>query len=110
MIDALFDRAFGAAANPLRHLGTLGFLLFWVLAASGIYLYIRFDTSVAGAYQSIGGLERWFGGIVRSVHRYAADAFVLVTALHLVREAAAGRFRGFRAFTWISGVPLLWLL
>ena len=31
---------------PWRHLGALGFALFWVLAASGIYLYIRFDTSV----------------------------------------------------------------
>ena len=40
-IERLFDRAFGAGANPLRHLGALGFLLFWILAASGIYLYIR---------------------------------------------------------------------
>jgi hypothetical protein len=47
-----------AAFKPmLRYLGTLGFLLFWLLAVSGIYLYIRFDTSVAGAYQSIGELE-----------------------------------------------------
>jgi ferredoxin len=93
-----------------RHLGALGFALFWVLAASGIYLYIRFDTSVAGAYDSIGELEWWFGGVLRSMHRYAADAFVVVVALHLARELAAGRFRGFRAFSWISGVPLVWLL
>ncbi len=95
---------------PWRHLGALGFALFWMLAASGIYLYIRFDTSVAGAYSSISDLEWWFGGILRSLHRYAADAFVVVLALHIVRELAAGRFRGFRAFTWISGVPLVWLL
>jgi ferredoxin len=95
---------------PLRHLGALGFALFWMLAASGIYLYIRFDTSVAGAYDSIGELEWWFGGILRSLHRYAADAFVVVTAAHVLREVLAGRFRGFRAFTWISGVPLVWLL
>ncbi|MDH4324264.1 MAG: cytochrome b N-terminal domain-containing protein, partial [Betaproteobacteria bacterium] len=95
---------------PWRYLGALGFALFWVLAASGIYLYIRFDTSVAGAYDSIGELEWWFGGMLRSMHRYAADAFVVVVALHIVRELLAGRFRGFRAFTWISGVPLVWLL
>jgi ferredoxin len=94
----------------LRHLGALGFLLFWLLAASGITLYIRFDTSVAGAYQSIGELEWWFGGLLRSMHRYAADAFVIVVLAHLIRELAAGRFRGFRAFSWISGVPLLWLM
>ncbi|MDH3320499.1 MAG: cytochrome b N-terminal domain-containing protein, partial [Betaproteobacteria bacterium] len=81
-----------------------------MLAASGIYLYIRFDTSVAGAYDSIDTLEWWFGGVLRSMHRYAADAFVVVVALHLVRELLAGRFRSFRAFSWISGVPLVWLL
>jgi ferredoxin len=94
----------------LRHLGALGFLLFWLLAASGITLYIRFDTSVAGAYDSIGELEWWFGGVLRSMHRYAADAFVVVVLAHLAREIVAGRFRAFRAFSWISGVPLLWLM
>jgi ferredoxin len=81
-----------------------------MLAASGLYLYLRFDTSVAGAYDSIGELEWWFGGVLRSLHRYAADAFVVVVALHILRELLAGRFRGFRAFTWITGVPLVWLL
>jgi quinol-cytochrome oxidoreductase complex cytochrome b subunit len=94
----------------MRHLGALGFLLFWILAASGIYLYVRLDTSAALAYASIGELEWWFGGVLRSVHRYAADAFVVVTIAHLIRELWLGRFRGFRAFTWISGVPLVWLL
>lgn len=94
----------------MRHLGAVGFLLFWILAASGLYLYLRFDTSAAGAYDSIGELEWWFGGVLRSVHRYAADALVVVTVLHLAREIWLGRFRGWRAFTWISGVPLVWLL
>jgi ferredoxin len=97
-------------SEPVRHLGALAYLLFWLLAASGIYLYIRFDTSLAGAYASIDELEWWFGGVLRSVHRYAADAFVVVMAAHLVNELARGRFRGFRAFSWISGVPLVWLL
>ncbi len=112
-LERRFDRAFGAPANPLRHLGALGFLFFWILAASGVYLYVRFDTSVGGAYESIGRLSRdewWLGGLLRSVHRYAADGFVVVTLLHLAREFAAGRFKRFRVFSWISGVPLLWLL
>jgi len=109
-LERRLDRAFGARANPLRQLGALGFVLFWMLAASGIILYIRFDTSVHGAYQSIDDLEWWFGGLLRGVHRYAADAFVIVVLLHLARELAAGRCRGFRAFSWISGLPALWLL
>ncbi len=106
------DRICGAGDNPLRQLGALGFLLFWLIAASGIYLYIFFDTDLAGAHASIERLTHgqwWAGGVMRSLHRYASDAFVVVIGLHLVRELLLGRFYGFRWFSWVSGVPTLWL-
>lgn len=105
-----FDGAFGGRLNPLRQLGAIGFLLFWLLALSGIYLYVVLDTSATGAWVSIDRLsrEQWYlGGVLRSLHRYAADAFVLVTLAHLAREALLGRFRGFRRYSWWTGVPLL---
>lgn len=111
-IEHVFDAPFGAA-NPWRHLGALGFLFFWVLLASGIYLYIYLDTSVAGAYASVARLSRdqWYaGGVMRSLHRYAADGFIVVTLLHIAREFVLGHYRGFRWFSWVSGVPLLWLV
>ena len=110
--QAGFDRAFGARANPLRHLGALGFFLFWIVVASGIYVYALYDTSAAGAYASVQGLSQrqpWLGGLMRSLHRYASDAFVLVVLLHVACELVRGRYGGFRWFTWVSGVPLLWL-
>ncbi len=106
------DKVFGAHDNPFRQLGALGFLLFWLIAASGIYLYIFFDTSVAGAHASIERLTHgqwWAGGVMRSVHRYASDAFVVVITLHLLRELMLGRFHGFRWYSWVSGVPTIWL-
>ncbi|MFZ2652050.1 MAG: hydrogenase iron-sulfur subunit [Burkholderiaceae bacterium] len=105
-----FDAAFGAALNPLRQLGAMAFLLFWLLAISGIYLYAVIDTSATGAYPSIATLSRepWLlGGVLRSVHRYAADAFVVVLLAHLLREWLFGRYRGFRRFSWLTGIPLL---
>ena len=51
LVERRFDRAFGSALNPLRHLGALGFLCLWLLALSGIYLYALLDTSAAGAYR-----------------------------------------------------------
>jgi ferredoxin/coenzyme F420-reducing hydrogenase delta subunit len=50
------------------------------------------------------------GRLLRGIHRYAADAFMLLTLLHLLREAARGHFRGVRWFSWLTGLPLLWLL
>ena len=109
-IERGFDLVFGAQLNPLRHLGSLGFLFFWIVAISGIYLYAVLDTSASGAYRSIDELSRkqWYlGGLLRSVHRYAADAFVIVMVAHLIREWIFGHFHGFRRFSWLTGVPLL---
>ena len=109
-LERTFDTAFGAPLNPWRHLGALGFLFFWLIALSGIYLYAVLDTSAEGAYHSIDRLsrEQWYlGGVLRSVHRYAADAFVVVTLAHLAREWLHGRYHGFRRFSWLTGIPLL---
>ena len=109
-IERRFDAAFGSALNPLRHLGALGFLCLWLLALSGIYLYALIDTSATGAYRSIQGLAQqpwYFGGWLRSLHRYAADAFVVLMALHLLREWLHGHYRGVRRFSWLTGVPLI---
>ena len=104
------DRLTGPALNPLHHLGSLGFLCFWSLAASGIYLYAVIDTSAAGAHASIERLSDWpwfYGGWLRSVHRYAADALVLLMGLHALREWLHGRFAGHHGFSWLTGVPLV---
>lgn len=112
-VEAGFDRAFGAGANPWRHLGALSFFMFWIAAASGIYVYAAFDTSVDGAYASVQRLtrEQWYlGGVMRSLHRYASDGFVVIVLLHLGKEFLLRRYAGFRWYSWLTGVPLLWLL
>ncbi|MCF8199745.1 MAG: hydrogenase iron-sulfur subunit [Sulfuritalea sp.] len=111
-IEIAFDAFFGGTDNPLRHLGALGLYFLWILVATGLYLYTVLDTSVEGVYTSIGYLsqEQWYlGGILRSLHRYASDAFVLAMMLHLVREWAYGHYHGFRLFSWVTGVPLIWM-
>ncbi len=107
-----FNRAFGQTGNPFHQLGALSFYFFWLIIISGLYLYIFFETSAIAAYESVEYLthDQWYlGGVMRSLHRYASDAFVVTMTLHLFREFAYGRYRGFRWFSWVSGVPLLWL-
>ncbi|HYM35409.1 MAG TPA: cytochrome b N-terminal domain-containing protein [Steroidobacteraceae bacterium] len=109
-IERLSDTAFGAENNPLTQLGALGWMLFWIVAGSGIYLYIFLDTGVTEAYQSLQSItySQWFaGGVMRSLHRYASDALVVLAFLHLLREFSLDRLRGVRWFAWITGIVVL---
>ena len=112
-VEALFNRAFGDRLNPYYHLGALTFFLFWIVAGTGLYLFAFFDTSVTGAYESVERLthKQWFaGGIIRSVHRYASDAMVVTMLIHMARYFAFDRLRGFRWFSWVTGVFLIWMV
>ena len=112
-LEQVCEKFFGPALNPWVHLGSLGWFLFWIVTVSGIYVYVFFDTGVTQAYASLEYLsrEQWYlGGIMRSLHRYASDAMVVVVMLHLLREFAMDRMRGNRWFPWVTGVPLLWFL
>ena len=112
-VEAVFNAAFGDRLNPLYHLGSISFFLFWIIAATGLYLFAFFETGVGDAYASVEALTHrqwWAGGILRSVHRYASDAFVLTMLLHMLRHYAFDRLRGFRWFSWVTGVALIWLV
>jgi quinol-cytochrome oxidoreductase complex cytochrome b subunit/ferredoxin len=112
-IEDWFDVVFGAKWNPLYQLGALGWFYYWIVVVSGLYLYIFFDTGVTQAYSSLEYLthEQWYaGGIMRSLHRYASDALVVMMMVHLLREFAMDRFRSSRWFAWFTGVPMLWLV
>ena len=107
------DALTGVSGNPLKHLGALGFWLLWLLVGSGAVLYAVIDTSATGAYQSIDALSReprQWDSLLRGLHRYSADAMVIVVLAHLLREWMLGRFRSFRAASWLTGVPLLLLI
>ncbi len=112
-LESWFNISFGTEWNPLYHLGTLSFFLFWVILVSGIYLFIPFHGSLAGAYESVEYMthDQWYAaGVMRSLHRYASDAVVITVLLHMFKEFASGRYRGFRWFSWVTGVPNLWVI
>ncbi|MBV6271529.1 hydrogenase iron-sulfur subunit [Alcaligenaceae bacterium CGII-47] len=109
-IERYFDTAFGSALNPLRHLGTIGFLALWLLVASGVILFAFFDTSVSGAWRSVENLAHLplgLGRLLRGLHHYAADLLMLGVLLHILREWLHSHASGVRHFHWLTGVPLL---
>ena len=112
-VESLFNLAFGDRLNPLYYLGALSHLMFWIVIASGLYLYVFFKTGVDEAYASVEYLtvQQWYlGGVMRSLHRYASDAMVLTMALHLARHFTFDHYRSFRWFSWVTGVVLLWFI
>lgn len=112
-LESWFNISFGTEWNPLYHLGTLSFFLFWVILVSGIYLFIPFQGSLSGAYESVEYMthDQWYAaGVMRSLHRYASDAVIITILLHMFREFASGHYRGFRWFSWVTGIPNLWML
>lgn len=105
--------AFPASWNPLLNLGALGFFFYWIVTASGIYIYIFFDTGVAQAFASVEYMtnDQWYAaGLMRSLHRYASDGLVAVMLLHILREFALDHYRGVRWFSWATGLPVLVLI
>ncbi len=111
--EALLGLAFPANWNPMLNLGALGFFFYWIITASGIYVYVFFDTGVHHAYSSIEYMtnEQWYlAGIMRSLHRYASDGLIIVVMLHIAREFALDRYRGVRWFSWATGVPVMMLI
>ena len=111
--ELLFDHAFGQRVNPFNWLGALGWYFYWIVAGTGIYLYIFFDTGITNAYASVEYItnDQWYlAGVMRSLHRYASDALVVVVFLHLMREFSLDRLRGRRFFAWLTGVPALFFI
>lgn len=107
------ESLFSPALNPIAQLGAISFFLFWIVAVSGIYLFIFFDTGIVNAYASvewISGAHWYHAGVMRSFHRYASDLMVASMALHLLREFSLDRYRGTRWFSWFTGIPLIWFL
>jgi quinol-cytochrome oxidoreductase complex cytochrome b subunit len=108
-LDVLVNRFYPTDFNPLYYTGGLANLFLFVLVLSGIFLFFYYEASLGGAFASVQYLtERVpYGGIVRGIHRYAADGFMVAVLLHLFRNWFTDRYLFARDNPWISGMFLL---
>ena len=99
-----FPRTFG--------LGGIAVVLFVVLAATGALLLFGYEPSPERAYTSVREItdQAPFGAFVRNVHHWAANGFLLVAFLHLLRVFYTGAHHPPRRANWIVGLVLLLLV
>lgn len=112
-IEGMANHVFGSENNPMYYLGGLTFFFLYILVISGVYVYIFYNTEVSSAFESVERLthEQWYlGGVMRSLHRYASDAMVVTMVLHMLRRFFNDRYNGGRSFSWITGLPMLWMV
>jgi ferredoxin len=105
--DAFMNRLYGWRYNPFYRTGALALVLLAVVLVTGIYLL--FFYRVGAPYESVVSIQEqiWLGRWIRALHRYASDAVLVATMLHLLRMFAQGRSWGPRTLAWLSGLLML---
>jgi ubiquinol-cytochrome c reductase cytochrome b subunit len=128
-----------AAARPIRKvlryafpdhwsflLGEVALYAFMILVATGVYLTLFFDPSLAkvtyhGAYSPLRGAQmseayrsvvdisfKYKAGLlIRQTHHWAADVFLVAIVLHVMRVFFTGAFRKPRDLTWLVGLGMV---
>jgi quinol-cytochrome oxidoreductase complex cytochrome b subunit/Pyruvate/2-oxoacid:ferredoxin oxidoreductase delta subunit len=114
-LDVWINRLYPADFNPLYYTGGLSNLFLTALVLSGIFLFLYYVPSFNEAYTSVQYISDQlpfpdqvpYGQIIRGIHRYAADGFIIAILLHVFRNWFTERFRFSRDEPWISGMMLL---
>jgi quinol-cytochrome oxidoreductase complex cytochrome b subunit len=90
-------------------LGGISVLLFLVLVATGILLTFLYIPTPDAAFPSIEVISYQvpFGWLLRNLHYWAAQAMVIVVALHMLRVIFTGSYKSPRQTNYLIGLALL---
>jgi quinol-cytochrome oxidoreductase complex cytochrome b subunit len=88
--------------------GGVTFTLFIVQLLTGLLLSIHYIPSEAEAYSSIQNLHQNvpLGGLLRSIHHWAANLMVVMVLLHMLRVFITGSYKNPRELNWVAGALL----
>ncbi len=90
-------------------LGLLSMYLFILLTVSGLMLMFFYVPSTEQAYNRMLDLRSAvsFGGIMRGMHFWSANAMIGVVFFHMCRVFYTGAYKPPREFNWVIGVILM---
>lgn len=111
-IELAFNKIFTNKLNPFYYHGALPNVFLWVLIVTGVFLLFHYIPTTDRAFRELQYLTTTvpFGGLIRAIHRYAADGMLIAVFIHSFRCWFTDRYRGYRVLEWLSGVALLVLV
>jgi cytochrome b6 len=91
------------------YLGSISFLLFILLAVTGVLLMFYYHPAVPQAYRDMKDLRFVVsnGVFLRNLHRLAAQLMVLLVFVHMFHVFYRGGYKPPHEFNWAVGVVLL---
>ncbi len=109
---------FSALAYPVpRHANSLAYTLggitlgsFVLLVATGIYLTQFYDPTPTAAHASVVHIsQEQPGALIRSLHFWLANIFIVTLILHLLRTFVTASYKRPREGIWLTGIVLFLL-
>src|SRR5574340_82694 len=99
-----------SAYNPFYYVGAISIFFLWIIFITGIYLFVCYSISAAGAYNSVQYLtvKQWYlGGVIRRLHRYASGGLVIAALTHALRHYVLDRYKHWRWVSWVTGIMMV---
>jgi ubiquinol-cytochrome c reductase cytochrome b subunit len=86
-------------------------VVFLVQVFTGLLLMTSYSPSSSTAWASVFYIshDMWYGWFIRGVHHFAAQAMVVLLAMHLLQVVWGGAYRRPREFNWWFGMVLMFL-
>lgn len=93
-------------------LGGLTIFSFLVTVVTGLVLLFHYSPTPAAAYTSMQQITTIvpYGWYIRNLHFWAAQLLVIAAVLHLIRIVLSGGYLRGRAFNYVVGIVLLFLI
>jgi quinol-cytochrome oxidoreductase complex cytochrome b subunit len=91
------------------YLGGVSLFLFLIQVATGILLMMYYQPGVETAFESVRFIVVYvkFGWLVRAIHSWSANLFILAVFLHMFSVFFTRAYRQPRELTWFTGIVLL---
>lgn len=88
--------------------GGITFLLYILLAVTGITMLFFYVPSVDHAFSTVEYItfDLPLGNLIRGIHHWSANLMIVFITLHMLRVFVYGAYKNPREFNWVTGVVL----